>query len=204
MDNIKGFIGDGGFVNATKKDFDWKLIAYSLKRKFDVLHRKHHLPESESNVVKRVFKSINSIMPWSKSWVKLSKCEAEWLDKSRFFNPTQTFFDKRPDVEMDIIKTDTGSPSFQFTASDNDGIHQLQLFVTENSKKHHRLQKHLGCRVLNGKKNAIVEFEISDADITEGEIRMMDIYGNIASREFRISEKTSESNKARKVHKKGE
>ncbi|MDE0483016.1 MAG: hypothetical protein OXI67_10595 [Candidatus Poribacteria bacterium] len=109
MYDIKGFTGDGSFVYAKKKGIDWKLIVYSLKHKFDVLHRRHHLPKYEPNVVKRVFKGINSIMPWGKSWVKLSKCEAEWLDKSRFFNPNQPFFDKRPDIEISIIKTDIGS-----------------------------------------------------------------------------------------------
>jgi len=195
MSDIKGFTGNGSVVNATKKDFDWKSMVYTLKIKFYILHRDHHLPKREKNVLKRVFKGINSTMPWGKDRLKLSKCEAEWLDKSRFFNPSQTFFDNRPDVEMDIIKTDTDSPNFQITASDDDGIHQLQLFVTENSKKHYRLHKHLGCRVLNGKKNAIVEFGISDADITEGEIRMIDMHGNIASRKFTISEKTVEPEK---------
>lgn len=195
MYDIEGFTGNGSIVNPTKKDFDWKLIVYSLKHKFDLLHRKHHLPKPESNVVKRVFKGINSIMPWGKSWVKLSKCEAEWLEKSRFFNPNQPFFDKRPDMEINIIKTDTGSEKFQLTASDDDGIHQLQLFVTEKSEKHYWLHKLQGCRVLNGEKNAIVEFEITDVNIEEGEIRMMDMHGNIASREFRIIEKASNQDK---------
>ncbi|RKU16230.1 hypothetical protein C6501_05770 [Candidatus Poribacteria bacterium] len=195
MYDIKGFTGDGRFAYATKKGFDWRLIVYSLKHKFDVLHRKHHLPKYEPNAVKRVFKGINSIMPWSKSWVKLSKCEAEWLDRSRFFNPNQSFFDKRPEIEMDVLKTDTDSRLFQFTAADEDGIHQLQLFVTEKSEKHYRLHKLQGCQALNGKKKATVEFEIADANIEEGEIRMIDMHGNIASREFRIIEKTSEPDK---------
>lgn len=195
MYDIEGFTGNGSIIYRRKKDFDWRLIVYSLKHKFDVLHRKHHLPKYEPNVVKRVFKGINSIMPWNKSWVKLSKCEAEWLDKSRFFNPNQPFFDKRPDIEINIIKTDTGSKKFQLTASDDDGIHQLQLFVTEKSEKHYRLHKLQGCQTQNGKKKATVEFEIADADIEEGEIRMIDMHGNIASREFRIIEKTPEPDK---------
>ena len=195
MNDIEGFTGNGRIVYATKKDFGWRLTAYKLKHKFDVLHRKHHLPKYEPNVVKRVFKGINSIMPWGRSWVKLSKCEAEWLDKSRFFNPNQPFFDKRPDIEINIIKTDTGSNKFQLAASDDDGIHQLQLFVTEKSKKHYRLHKLQGCQALNGKKKATVTFEIADADIEEGEIRMIDMHGNIASRKFRIIEKTPEVDK---------
>lgn len=195
MYDIEGFTGNGSIVYPTKKDFDWRFTVYRLKHLFNVLHRNHHLPEYERNVVKRVFKGINSTMPWGKSWVKLSKCEAEWLDKSRFFNPIQPYFDKRPDIEMNIIKTDTGSEKFQLTASDDDGIHQLQLFVTEKSKKHYRLHKLQGCQALNGNKKATVEFEMSNHEIQNGEIRMIDIHGNIASREFIIQEKTPESDK---------
>ena len=54
------------------------------------------------------------------------------------------------------------------------------------------MSKFEGCRTLNGKKEATVEFEISDPEIKNGEVRMIDMHGNIASREFRITEKTPE------------
>ncbi len=123
MGHIKGFTGDSSFIYATKKGFDWRLTTYTLKHLFAVLGREHRLNEYEPNVFKRFFYGINRKMPWGKRWVKLSKCEAEWLNKSRFFNPNQPFFDKRPEIEMDVLKTDTDSRLFQFTAADEDGIH---------------------------------------------------------------------------------
>ena len=192
MGDIKGFTGDGRFVHATKKGFDWRRTTYSLKHLFTVLHREHRLNKYEPNVFKRFFNGINRIMPWDKKWAKLSRCQAEWLDKSRFFNPNQPFFDKRPEIEMNVLKPATDSLLFQFTAADEDGIHQLQLFVPEDIEKQYWSNKLQGCQTLNGKKKATVVFEISNPEIKKGEIRMIDMHGNIASRLFKIKEKTSE------------
>ncbi len=167
MGKIKGIIGDGSFIYAKKNGFDWKLTAYSLKRLFKVLGEQHSLHKYE-------------------------RYEAEWLDKSRFFNPNQPFFDKRPEIEMDVLKADTASPLFQFTIADEDGIHQLQLFVPKDTESSSRFNKIQGCQALNGEKKANVEFEISNPNIKNGEIRMIDMHGNIASREFWIEEKTDE------------
>jgi uncharacterized protein YxjI len=93
---------------------------------------------------------------------------------------------------MNVLKPATDSLLFQFTAADEDGIHQLQLFVPEDIEKQYWSNKLQGCQTLNGKKKATVVFEISNPEIKKGEIRMIDMHGNIASREFRITEKTSE------------
>ncbi len=200
MDDIKGFLGKRcRVVHAKKKDFNWKLTAYTLKHLFATLGPDHRWYKYESNVFKRFFYGINRRMPWSKDLAALSRYEAEWLEKSRFFNSNPTFFDKQPEIEMNILMADTDSPLLQFTATDGDGIHQLLLFVPGDIKRYRNdVNKLEGCRVLNGKKNATVVFEISDAkitEITEGEIRMIDMLGNIASREFRIREETSEPEK---------
>ena len=193
MQDITGVIGKGRWVGAEKKDFNWKLTAYSLKHLFSALAPDHHWYEYESNALKRFIFGINRKMPWSKDLITLSRCEAEWLEKSRFFNSNHSFFDKPPDIEMNILKADTDSPLLQFTATDEDGIHQLLLFLPEDIERAYKINKLEGCRVLNGKRNAIVEFEISDSKITEGEIRMIDMLGNIASREFYINEQTSDT-----------
>ena len=132
------------------------------------------------------FQVVNRKLPWHKDRVKLSKCEAEWLDKSRFFNPTQSFFDKRPDIKMAVLNSDTEKLLFQFTAADEDGIHQIQLFVPQDIEKqfHERKLQLLNCQAINGKKKATIEFEVTNPEIKTGEIRMIDMLGNIASREF--------------------
>ena len=110
---IKGFTGKGRFVQGTKKGFEWRLTAYELKYLFNGMDQGHRLNKFEPNMFKRFFSGINRRLPWHKVRVKLSKCEAEWLDKSRFFNPTQSFFDKRPDFKMEVLNSDTEKTTFQ-------------------------------------------------------------------------------------------
>ena len=128
-------------------------------------------------------------------------CEAEWLGKSRFFNPNQPFFDKRPKIEFDkrpkiemsVSKVDSSdSRLFQFTPADEDGVHQVQLFVPTDIKRQRQINKFYDCQALNGKKKETVEFEISDPKIKIVKLRMIDMHGNIASRLFKIKEKTPE------------
>ena len=195
MDDVKGFTGKGRFIS-TKKNLDWRVTVDELKYLFAGLDWwEHRLDEYKPNAFKKFFKGINRKMPWGKGWVELSKCEAEWLDKSRFFNPSQPFFDKRPEIEMEVLNADKRSQFFQFKAADEDGIHQLQLFIAKDVEKVFPEKTFHGWQALNGKKKATVEFEISDPNIKRGEIRMMDMFGNIASREFRITQKTSETDK---------
>ena len=184
---IKGFAGKGRFVHATKKGFEWRLTAYELKHLFAGLDQGHRLNKLEPNMFKRFFSGINRRLPWHKVRVKLSKCEAEWLDKSCFFNPPQSFFDERPDFKMDVLNSDTEKLLFKFTAADEDGIHHIQLFVPQDiEKQFHETRKLqlLNCQAINGKKKATIEFEIANPEIKTGEIRMIDMLGNIASREF--------------------
>ena len=191
MGDVEGFIGNNTIVSSTKKGFDWKLTAHALKYTFAALDLKHR--KYEPNTYKRFLMRVNNMMPWGKGWVKLSKCQAEWLNKSRFFNPNQPFFDKRPNIEMKVLKVDaSNSRLFQFTLSDEDGIQQIQIFTPEITKYQSRMSKFQGCRTLNGKKEATVEFKISDPDIKNGEVRMIDMFGNITSREFRIKDETPE------------
>ena len=185
MGDVEGFIGNNTIVSSTKKGFDWKLTVHALKYTFAALDQEHR--KYEPNTYKRFLMRVNNMMPWGKGWVKLSKCQAEWLNKSRFFNPNQPFFDKRPNIEMKVLKVDaSNSRLFQFTLSDEDGIQQIQIFTPEITKYQSRMSKFQGCRTLNGKKEATVEFEISDPDIKNGEVRMIDMFGNIASRKFNV------------------
>ena len=192
MGDVEGFIGNNTTVSSTKKGFDWRLTAHALKYTFAALDWRHR--KYEPNTYKCLLMRVNNMMLWGKGWVKLSKCQAEWLNKSRFFNPNQPFFDKRPNIEMKVLKVDASdSRLFQFTLSDEDGIQQMQMFTPEITKYQRRMSKFEGCRTLNGKKEATVEFEISDPEIKNGEVRMIDMFGNIASRKFRIKNETPES-----------
>ena len=188
MREIEG-ITPGILVSTSVRDLR-KSIAYSLKRTFGLPYNDY---KKKPNILKRLFTRVNDKMPWGKRWAKLSKCEAEWLDKSRFFNPNQPFFDKRPKIEMSVSKVDSSdSRLFQFTPADEDGVHQVQLFVPTDIKRQKQINKFYDCQVLNGKKKETVVFEITDPEIKIVKLRMIDMHGNIASREFRIMEKTPE------------
>ena len=135
-------------------------------------------------------------MPWAKKWHKLTKCEAEWLDKSRFFNPNQPFFDKRPTIEMTVSNAeDSDTRLFTFSVTDEDGIHQVQLFVPIDMKYRGWRKKFYDCKPLKGKEEATLAFEITDPEIMTVELRMIDMHGNIAHREFFIKPKTDELTK---------
>ena len=191
MDDTEGFTGDGRFITITKKNIDWKLTTYSLKRLFGLLGPEHSWDKYGPNMSNSILNRFDRFIPWSKDWVRLSKGEAEFLDTSRYFNPNQSFFDKRPEIEMAVLESDAESRIFQFTATDEDGIHQLLLFVPDNLEFQHRIDKFQGCEPVNGKKHAIVDFEVFNSEIKRGEVRMIDMLGNIASREFHIKEQTS-------------
>ncbi|RKU16228.1 hypothetical protein C6501_05760 [Candidatus Poribacteria bacterium] len=188
-EHIEGF-NHGRQIVASAKTFKRHTFAHLLRPTFNL---PYVYQKSGSNFLTRLFSHVNDKMPWGKKWAKLSKCEAEWLDKSRFFNPNQPFFDKRPEIEMNVSKSDTtDTRHFQFEVADEDGIHQVQMFTPAIPKYQILVNKFEGCRTLNGSKQATVVFEISDPKIMGVKLRMIDMHGNIASRKFIIKEKTDE------------
>lgn len=186
-------LGSLHYVYTKKKKIDWRDIAHELKFAFAEPDWKYRYFMSEMNKSKGFFSRFNRIMPWGKDWINLSKCEAEWLDKSRYFNPNQPFFDKRPDIQMSVSPSEAmNTRRFQFDVADEDGIHQVQLFVPIDIKSQRVRKKFHDCKAVNGKAKATVVFEITDPEIYSVILRMIDMYGNIASREFIIKDKTSD------------
>ncbi len=190
---------------AANGEFGWKVTAYELKYVFACTIHPYSLLDiygsgytwlylNEPNALKRFLMRVNGRKPRGKDWVQLSKCEAEWLNKSRFFNPNQPFFDKRPGIGMRVSELDAkNSRHFQFEVTDEDGIHQVQLFVDVSEEPWRVRKKIKDCQILNGKTQSTVEFEISNPKIKNVELRMVDMFGNIASRKFQIKDETPES-----------
>lgn len=196
-DDLVG-LASGRNVSVFGDHHNTKTMAYIIKGLFGLPYNPNkHKP----NVLKDLFSRVNDKMPWGKKWSKLSKCDAEWLDKSRFFNPNQPFFDKSPKMDMRVsVAKDSGLRQFIFEVADEDGMHQVQLFVYidfvgRGVKIENWAEKFYDCQALNGKDKATVEFEISNPEINKVVLKMIDMHGNIASREFKILEKTSESDK---------
>ena len=183
---------------AANDEFDRKITANELKYAFACTIHPYNLSgtyghgytllyNNEPNALKRFLIRINGMKPWGKDWAQLSKCEAEWLNRSRFFNPNQPFFDKRPGMGMRVSEPDAkNSRRFQFEVTDEDGIHQVQLFVDVSEEPWRTRKKIQDCQILNGRTESTVEFEISNLETKTVELRMIDMYGNIAWREFKI------------------
>ena len=198
-DSIRGLThGKLVLLPTANGEFDWKVTAYELKYAFAcTIHPYNRLNlygsryallyDNEPNALKRFLMRINGMKPWGKDWVQLSKCEAEWLNRSRFFNPNQPFFDKRPGIGMRVSEPDAkNSRRFQFEVTDEDGIHQVQLFVDVSKEPWSVRKKIQDCRTLNGKTQSTVEFEVSNPKIKNVELRIIDMHGNIAWRDFII------------------
>ena len=187
---IKGIIpGKSNTVNV--KSLDRESVAYALRGVFGLPYI--YSTYKKQNALRHLISRINDKMPWGKKWANLSKCDAEWLDKSRFFNPNQPFFDRPPKMDMRVsVQNDSDMRHFIFDVVDDNGIQQVQLFVPIDIKNQRWRKKFHDCKTLNGKDKATVAFEISDPKIYTVVLRMIDMHGNIASREFGIKEKTDE------------
>ncbi|MYF98056.1 hypothetical protein F4212_02810 [Candidatus Poribacteria bacterium] len=178
----------GKLVTTSIKNLKRNELASVLRPAFDLPNKPPQ--RYESNALIRLFKRMNTKMPWVRKWHKLARCEAEWLDKSRFFNPEQPFFDKRPAIAMNVSNED-GSDTrlFKVAIRDDDGIHQVQLLIEKNIGNQQELYN---CQALNGKKKADVVFRVTDPKIHTFVLRMIDMHGNIAQREFIRGTKSKE------------
>ena len=177
-DNIEGYT-PGRLVTARANNLNRKHLMYLFREAFGLPYRPFQYVDR--NALKRFFNQV------TRKWYELTRCETAWLDKSRFLNPNQPFFDKRPNIELDV--SDAGVSDrrlFTFTITDEDGIHHAQMFVPMDMEHQSWRMKFHNCQALNGKKKATVVFRIDDPDIENVELRMIDVHGNIAHREFRI------------------
>ena len=104
----------------------------------------------------------------------LSACSAEFLTVHPYFNPdTPTEEEQPPSIELiSPIGYPPGSTkvSVQLKISDSSGLHQIILFVRTLSSSRGPGFEVKACRGLDGKKDAVVEFEY-DGVIPSGGVR---------------------------------
>ena len=108
------FIGDFGLVSA----------AHELGHAFGLFHN---------------FRSITYLMSYGINRMELSECAAEWLDVHHYFNATGDRTNRR-DALIQIQHIDTLPPdsiSFDFTVTDIDGTHQIQLHTPATTAATH-------------------------------------------------------------------
>ena len=119
---------------------------------------------------------------------RLSKCTAEWLSVSRFFN-TKSIFHNEPG-KIQLLSSQSYSQdtiSFRFEVTDPDGLHQAQLLVPEilNGTGEGPFQL-FDCKRLNGK-TGTVEAVVSRAELVDRiALQIIDVGGNITWATFPI------------------
>ena len=122
------------------------------------------------------------------SGFRLSKCAAEWLSVSRFFNTKSTFPNEPAEIQMLSMRTyNQDSISLRFKVADPDGLHQAQLLLPEITGNTgggpYRL---FDCKRLNGKTNTI-ESAVRTAELADRvTLQIMDMNGNVSWATFPI------------------
>ena len=122
---------------------------------------------------------------------RLSKCAAEWLSVSRFFNTKSTFHNEPGEIRFLSLQTyNQDVINLRFKVTDPDGLHQAQLLVPDILKDPrwagwgpYRL---FDCKRLNGK-TGIVESAVRTAELVDRiTLQIIDVGGNITWATFPI------------------
>ncbi|RKU19335.1 hypothetical protein C6503_07715 [Candidatus Poribacteria bacterium] len=179
-------------VPASGSGLDWETIAHELGHAFGLKHD---------------FRDANYLMSYGKKTNQLSACGAQWLDKSRYFNPNQPFFDESAAIEIDTFSDDsTTSKTLRFHLKDVDGLHHAMLLIPptgdtpppgyqwgknpEDNKKNWKRQQRRKSfvlhdyRSLNAEKEVTIEFNLPELRENRLELRIIDVHGNITYRTF--------------------
>ncbi len=191
-------------IPAADNALRFRTLAHELGHAFGLDHDFREHDSSEGSYIM----SYNYVLPY-----RLSKCAAEWLDKSCLFNHYQRFFNELPTIERFTDRPNT--LLHQFKVVDADGIHQVQLSLPttiddwdsiltplqadpierrEVSKAANDMnQGHLhDWKSVNGQKTAIIEFEMPNDTDKRVTLRVIDLLGNIAEQEFNLNEDSAQ------------
>ena len=119
---------------------------------------------------------------------RLSKCAAEWLSVSRFFNTKSIFRNEPGEIQLLSLRAlSRDAISFRFKVTDSDGLHQAQLLVPEIWEGSVETTFQLfDCKRLNGK-TATVEAVVSRSELVDRiALQIIDVEGNITWATFLI------------------
>ena len=148
------------------------------------------------------FRDDSYIMSYGNSADKFSKCAAEWLSVSRFFNTNNTSFNNLTSLQM--LTSETYPPNATefkviYQITDFDGIHQVQLLVPTTDEDPGTGTKLHSCQLIEAQSTA-VEFDITSLTTLPTNtivIQVIDVFGNITSQNYvlKVGESTSVENR---------
>ena len=164
----------GGFaVVAVADDYFIGVTAHELGHAFGLLHDYREGSE-------------DSLMGGSRE--RLSKCSAEWLSVSHFFNTNPISPNKPTDIEL--LSTQAYSQntvSLRFKVTDPDGLHHAQLLLPELNPDGVSVPRTMfDCKKLKGKTSTFESAVRTEVLIDRVTLHVMDVNGNITWATFPI------------------
>ena len=164
----------GGFaVVAVADDNFIGVTAHELGHAFGLLHDYRQGSE-------------DSLMGGSRQ--RISKCSAEWLSVSHFFNNTPISPNKPTDIQL--LSTQAYSQktvSLRFKVTDPDGLHHAQLLLPELNPDGVSVPRTMfDCKQLNGKTSTFESAVRTSVLIDRVTLHVMDVNGNITWATFPI------------------
>ena len=196
----------GGYAFLPASNFTPIVMSHELGHAFGLEHDFRERGSSESRY----------IMSYGQIRDRLSKCAAEWLDKSHLFNHNQRFFNGLPTIEkLSPLTNLPNTTLLRFRLEDADGLHQVQLTVPTTVRDwdsilkprmvdsgERRTKSQVSANMgqnqlhdwesLNGQKTALVEFELTADLVKDVELQIIDVHGNIARQAFDLNENSAE------------
>lgn len=137
------------------------------------------------------FRSDAYLMSYGIAPNQLSKCAAEWLDASRFFNAEQTSFNEPTTLQLlsqQRYPPNARNFTLQFKIADTDGLHQAQLLIPTTRADLALGFKLHSCQRLRGQ-NSVVKFVttgLTSRRVNDIGLQVIDVNGNITRQEWTL------------------
>ena len=137
------------------------------------------------------FRNDAYVMSYGVAPDRLSKCAASWLDTHRFFNTNQTAFNEPTSIQMlpsSAYLPNARNFTLQFTVTDVDGIHQVQLLVPTTPMDPAPGVKLHSCKNLHTQRSTL-RFRVptlTARQINNVVLQVIDVYGNITRQDYTL------------------